>query len=149
MKMRKLLIGTMLVSLLAALAIGAVLAWNGSDTSLENAASGSASAEIWNVQDTGNLVVPTGDPIKVANGGIYNNGDIPVGVTTGSVNNAQVTGVGTCGLSGSVNVTNTNNVAVGATSAPLYDVYLTMATWASNACQNGAITYDLTINVES
>ena len=147
--MRKFLIGTMLVSLLAALAIGGVLAWTGSYTEQQNAATGSASAEIWNVVNTGNLVVPTGDPIKVANGGIYNNSDIPVGVTSGSVSDATVSGVGTCGLTGSVNVTNANNVAVGATASPLYDVYLTMATFASDACQNGAITYNLTINVES
>lgn len=147
--MRKFFIGTMMVCLLGAMTIGAVLAWNGSATSQRTATTGSASAQIWNVIDSGNLVVPTGNPIKVADGGIWNDGDIAVFVTSGSVSNAIVTGIGACGLTGSVTVTDGASVAVNATASPLYDVYLTMATGAGDACQAGAITYNLTINVSS
>ena len=149
--MRKLFIGTILVSLLGALAIGAVLAWTGSTTNGtgQSAATGEVSAQVWNVAGTGALVVPTGAPILVATGGLYNDGDIAMGATGGSVSNAVVTNVGTCGLSGSVTVTNGGLLAVGATVAPLYDVYLTMGTGAGNGCQNGAISYDLTIDISS
>ena len=148
--MRKLFIGTILVSLLGAAVIGAALAWTSQAVSTgQTAATGVASAQVWNVVGTGAKVIPTGNSILVANGGLYNNGDIAVGAVTGSVSNAVVTGVGTCGLSGSVVITNGGMVSVGATASPLYDVYLAMATNAGNACQNGAITYDLTINVSS
>ena len=148
--MRKLFIGTILVSLLGAAVIGAALAWTGQAVSTgQTAATGEVSAQVWNVVGTGALVVPTGNWIKVADGGLYNDGDIAVGAVSGSVSNAQVTGVGTCGLSGLVAITDGGKVAVGSTASPLYDVSLAMPTNAGNACQNGAITYDLTINVDT
>jgi hypothetical protein len=148
--MRKLFIGTILVSLLGAAVIGAALAWTSQAVSTgQTATAGEASAEVWNVIGTGALVVPTGNWIKVADGGLYNDGDIPVSAVSGSVNNAYVTGVGTCGLVGLVEITNGGKVSVGATASPLYNVFLAMPTNASDLCQNGAITYDLTVNVSS
>jgi hypothetical protein len=148
--MRKLFIGTILVSLLGAAVIGAALAWTGKAVSTgQTATTGEASAQVWNVVGTNALVVPTGGWIKVADGGLYNIGDIPVGAVSGSVDNAVVTDVGTCGLSGYVEVIDGYKVPVGSTASPLYNVYLAMPTDAPDVCQNGAITYDLTINVSS
>ena len=148
--MRKLFIGTILVSLLGAAVIGAALAWTGQATSTgQTATTGEVSAQVWNVVGTGALVVPTGNWIKVADGGLYNDGDIALHAVSGSVSNVWVTNVGTCGLSGSVVITNGGYLSVESTGYPLYDVFLAMPTDAGDACQNGAITYDLTINVDT
>ena len=148
--MRKLFIGTILVSLLGAAVIGAALAWTGQATSTaQPARTGIVSAQVWNVVGTNAPVVPTGQWIKVADGGLSNNGDIALHAVSGSVSNVWVTNVGACGLSGLVQITDGGFVAVGAMASPLYDVSLAMPTNAGNACQNGAITYDLTINVDT
>ncbi|MGE3075405.1 MAG: hypothetical protein AB7N24_16740 [Dehalococcoidia bacterium] len=144
--MRKIFLGLMLSSALAAVVIGGALAWTGSTSGSTSALAGNVDVALYNVAGSGNVVVPTGNPIKVADGGITNNGDIPVYVSSGSV---LYTGNPICSTTGSVVVTNNNYIAVGQSYTPLYDVYLTMGVTADDACQNYTLPYTLTINVQS
>jgi hypothetical protein len=146
-KMRKLFLGTALTSLMAAVLIGGALAWTGSTSGSSTATAGEVAVAFYDYVQINNPVVPTGNPIKVARGGLTNTGDIQVYVTGGSV-----TGTGNspgCGVTGSVVVTDNNWLAVGESRSNLYDVYLTMATNAHDGCQNAALGYDITINVSS
>jgi len=154
--MRKLFIGTLMVSLLGALVIGAVLAWTGSTTDSSSAQAGSVSVAFYGYDQTANKVVPNDQWIEVANGGLTNNGDIPVHVradpnagSVGSISYSPACG-GSANTLGAVNQASGSTVNVGASvDDPLYRVYLKADTGLPDACQGATISYDVTINVES
>jgi len=153
--MRKLFIGTILVSLLGALAIGAVLAWTGSTTGSSSAQAGSVSVAFYGYDQLSNKVVPNNQWIEVANGGLTNNGDIAVHVradpNAGSV--STISYANSCGgapyTDGAVNQESGSSVNPGNSADDLYRVYLRAATGLPDACQGQTISYDVTINVES
>ena len=145
--MRKFFLGLMLSSALGAVVIGGALAWTGSADGSSSAQAGKIAVSIYNYNTSvGSKVVPTGNAIKVATGGISNTGDIAVHVTGGTV---TYTGNPICHVSGSVG--DVNNVTVNTnTSVPgLYNVYLTMGPGADDACQNYTLPYNVSINVAS
>ena len=147
--MRKLFISTTVVSLLAALVVGAVLAWTGTGTGNFNSSAGSISVALYSVDATGNQVYPTGNPIAVLEGGIQNNTPanpgISVQVTGGSV---SVNSPGGCSLSGDVVVLDSSFVGPGGANADnLWRARLTMGTGAPDGCQGATINYDVTVNV--
>ena len=145
--MRKLFIGTILVSLLGALVIGAVLAWTGSAKGPASATAGSVGVDFYNWVDTGNKVVPNDTWIQVADSGFRNTGNITVHATGGVVSN--IWGAGACNddISGAVNVSDGSSVAAGTTIDDAYDIFLMMGSGAEDACQGATINYDVTIDV--
>ena len=149
--MRRLFIGTILVSLLGAAVVGAVLAWTGSTpSSQQNATAGAVSVEVyWNSGDiSGAVVVPDNAWTKVASGGITNTGDIAVHVTGGTV--TYNPGVGPdCLVTGQLDDIVGTSVAKAASVGNLYGVYLKMATTAPDGCQSSPLVYDVVIDVES
>jgi hypothetical protein len=54
-----------------------------------------------------------------------------------------------CKVTGSVDVTNGNAIAVGESYGGLYNVSLAMATNADDFCQGATLNYNLTINAAS
>jgi hypothetical protein len=144
--MRKLFIGTILVSLLGAAVIGAALAWTGSASDTENASAGQIHAYPYGFAGTGNKVVPTGQWIEVGTIGLHNDGDIALHATGGSLTPRDLA---SCHLTGAVNVENNGTVGVGEEYGGLYSLWLQMATDAANGCQNQTITYDLVLNFSS
>jgi len=145
--MRKLFIGTILVSLLGAAVVGAALAWDGSASSTQTATAGEIHAYAYDFVGTGALVVPTNSWIEVGSIGLGNDGDITLHATSGSVGNISY--AGECQLSGKVDVANGGDVLVGQAFGGLYDISLAMGTGAINNCQNATISYDLTLNFSS
>jgi len=145
--MRKLFIGTILVSLLGALVIGSVLAWSGSKSGSASATAGSVGVDFNNWVNTGSLVVPNDTWIKVADSGFTNTGNITVHATGGLVSN--IWGAGACNddIAGAVNVSDGSNVAPGNSIADAYDIFLMMGSGAENSCQGATINYDVTIDV--
>lgn len=155
--MRKLFMGTILISLLGALVIGAVLAWTGSTPALpRSATAGNVVVAVnWDSGGTGNKVVPTNAWIEVAKAGITNTGDIDVHVQA-NPNAGSVGSIGyspSCGGSdnttGQVIRTSNANVPTGTSVADLVSVQLKADTGLEDACQGATVNYDLTINVES
>jgi hypothetical protein len=145
--MRKLFIGTILVSLLGAAVIGAALAWDGSATSTQSATTGGIHAYAYDFVGTSALVVPTDSWIQVGSIGLGNDGNITLHATSGSVGN--ITYAAACALSGKVDVANGGDVLVGNQYGGLYNISLAMGLGADNSCQNQTISYDLTLNFSS
>lgn len=147
--MRKLFIGTIVVSLLGALVIGAALAWTGSAKGPASATAGTVGVEFYNWQPTGNPVIPNDSYIKIADSGFHNTGDIAVHATGGLVDNIWVAGASACNddISGAVNVSDGSAVAPGGYIADAYDIFLYMGAGAEDSCQGATINYDVTINV--
>jgi len=145
--MRKLFIGTIVVSLLGALVIGAALAWTGSAKAPVSATAGTVGVAFYNWVPTGNLVIPNDTYIKVADSGFTNTGNITVHATGGLVDN--IWGAGDCDndISGSVNVSDGSAVAPGYSIADAYDIFLYMGSGAEDSCQGVTINYDVTIDV--
>ena len=145
----------MLVSLLAALVVGAVLAWTGSTSGSSTASAGSVSIAFDSYTATGNKVVPTGVDIQVAYTGFTNTGDISVAPDASNPGSATVTGTNSasCGSgefnAGAVTVgPNNGYVPPGNTSGgDAFRVWLNMNTAANQACQGETIYYNVTINV--
>jgi hypothetical protein len=142
--MKKLFIGTILVSLLGAAVIGTALAWTGSASDSESATAGQIHAYAYGFVGTGAKVVPTDSWIQVGSIGLHNDGDITLHATTGS--SVGMISPNWCNLSGAVNVVNGGDVKVGEEYGGLYDIFLMMGSGANNACQNQPISYDLTLN---
>ena len=149
--MRKLFIGTIVVSLLGALVIGAALAWTGSTTGSGSATAGGVGVTFNNWVPTGNPVVPNDNWIQVADTGFTNTGDITVHATGGSVSGIDVPGGGACNdnLLGAVNVSDGSNVLPGNSIGDAYDVFLKMDTLAEDDCQGDTINYSVTIDVST
>lgn len=153
--MRKFFIGTMLVSLLGALVVGAVLAWTGSTSGSSTASAGSVSIAFDSYTSTGNKVVPNDTNIMVAYTGFTNNGAISVKPDASNPGSATVTGTNSasCGSgefnAGTVTVgANNGYVAPSATSGgDAFDVWLNMKGAANQACQGETIYYNVTVNV--
>jgi len=147
--MRKLFIGTIVVSLLGALVIGAALAWTGSAKGPASATAGTVGVAFYNWVPTGNLVIPNDTYIKVADSGFTNTGNITVHATGGLVGNIWETAGGACNdnITGAVNVSDGSNVLPGNSIADAYDVYLKMDSSAEDSCQGATINYDVTIDV--
>ena len=155
--MRKLFIGTLMVSLLGALVIGAVLAWTGTTpASSRTATAGNVVVSVyWSTGDTGNKVVPTNQWIEVAKAGISNTGDIDVHVradpnagSIGAISYSPSCG-GADNTSGRVVLLNGGNVPTNSSAGDLVSVQLAADTGLEDACQGATINYDVTINVES
>jgi hypothetical protein len=156
--MRKLFIGTMVVCLLGALAIGAVLAWTGSTTSSRSATAGTVSIDFHNYTPTANPVIPNATDIEVARTGFTNTGDIAVMPRASNPGSANVTGTSAGGCD-TTNFNTPRNNAVGGSSGYVnpgndsgddaFRVYLNMKSGAADACQGATISYDVTINVET
>jgi len=144
---------TFVTSLVAALAVGGVLAWTGSAVGSSSATAGSISVAFYGYDLTSNKVVPNNGWIEVANGGLTNNGDIAVHVradpNAGSVPAISAAGGCSDNILGAVNLWNGATVAPGGSVDDLYRVYLKMDPNAEEGCQNTVISYDVTINVES
>ena len=156
--MRKLFIGTMVVSLLTALVVGAVLAWTGSLTGSSTATAGEVSIAFDSYTPTGNLVVPNDLDILVANTGFTNTGDVSVKPRASAPGSANVksTSNGAC-TAAEFNTPRDNTVGVhggyvlpGNTSGgDAFRIYVNMKSAAADACQGVTINYDVTINVET
>ena len=149
--MRKLFIGTILVSLLGAAVIGAALAWTGSVTGGGDATAGTVGVAFYNWNAISSVVVPNAADIKVAETGFSNTGNITVQATGGSVPSINVPAATVCNgyLSGSVQVAHGDWVSPGSSIGYAYDVFLKMNADAPDDCQGKTISYDVTINVKS
>ena len=157
--MRKLFIGTILVSVLGALVIGAVLAWLGSETSSRTANAGSVTIAFNNYTPSGNLVIPNDTDIEVARTGFKNTGDIKVKPNAGIPGSATVTATSAGSNCFPTNFLTPRNNAVGnhtgyvipdATSGgDAFRVYVRMKSGAAEGCQGVTISYDVTINVKT
>lgn len=156
--MRKIFLGTMLASLLSAVAIGGALAWTGSTTSSYNASAGAISVAIANAAYTGNQVYPTGSTIPLVTGQIQNNTTanpgVNVAITGGSLTNFSSNGAA-CNTwlalsgawTGSVAVTDGSAVAPGGAVGGGWSAGVSVYPTMDNDCQNRPFTYDVTINV--
>lgn len=153
--MRKLFIGTMMVCLLGALAIGAVLAWNGSTpASPQTATAGEVDVSVyWVSGGTGNEVVPTNQWIEVAKAGINNTGDVDVRVRASAGSVGSISYSSACGgannTSGQVVRIDPTYVPAGAWAGDLVKVELKADANLEDECQGDTINYDLIINVET
>jgi hypothetical protein len=147
--MRKLFIGTIVVSLLGALVIGAALAWTGSVNGSSSATAGTVGVAFYNWAPTGNLVIPNDSYIKVADSGFTNTGNITVHATGGLV--GTIWGAGACDddISGAVNVSDGSAIAPGGSIDDAYDIFLKMSSGAEDSCQGATINYKVTIDVET
>jgi hypothetical protein len=152
--MRKLFIGTIVVSFLGALVIGAALAWTGSTPAVEyNTLTGSVCAAISGDHYTGNQVYPTGNPTGVLRGGFTNCTSSPginLSLYDANPGDVAIYSPGGCSLSGDVAMLSDELVAPGnSTTADRWEAQITMGSGAPNACQNQTIDYTVTINVET
>jgi hypothetical protein len=155
---RKLFIGTMLVCLLGALAIGAVLAWTGSASTSNSATAGSVSIAFHNYATTANLVIPNDTDILVATTGFTNNGDIKVKPRASDPGSASVTSTSKPVACDTTNFSFPRPNTVGANNGYVnpgsdsgndaFRVYVQMSSGAVDACQGVGINYNVTINVE-
>jgi hypothetical protein len=152
--MRKLFIGTILVSLLGALVIGTVLAWTGSTPAKKYyTATGTVCATISGEHYTGNQVYPTGSPVGVLRGGFANcttSPGINLSLYDANPGDVAINSPGGCSLSGDVAMLSDEWVAPGyTTTADRWEAQITMGTGAGDGCQGQTIDYDVTINVET
>lgn len=154
---RKIFASVFVVSLLAALVIGAALAWTGSASGNYTSTAGTISVALYNVGTTGNQVYPTAAPIVVLKGGIKNNTTpnpgiavrVRPGVDAGSVTIVSASGCGPC-LSGDVDrLANTLVNPGGNVASNLWQAWLQMTADCPDTCQGVNINYDVAVNVQT